>query len=55
MRYFALAYLHQASGKSSEALATLDVLVRVGELRDFAPDLIAQGTAVRAHIELIVV
>ena len=50
--YTALARLQQARGKTREALATLDGLVQVAEQRHFPPDLMTQGAAVRAQLEL---
>ncbi len=50
--YIALARLQQARGNSQAAFATLDALAHVAERRHFPPNLIEQGEAVRAQIEL---
>jgi LuxR family maltose regulon positive regulatory protein len=50
--YTALARLQQARGNTSAALATLDVLAQEAERRHFASNMVAQGEAVRAQLEL---
>jgi LuxR family maltose regulon positive regulatory protein len=50
--YTALARLQQARGNHSEALATLDALVRLAEERHFASHWLALVEAVRAQLEL---
>jgi LuxR family maltose regulon positive regulatory protein len=50
--YTALARLLQARGNIPAALATLDALAQLAEGRHFAPHLVTQGAAVRAHLEL---
>jgi LuxR family maltose regulon positive regulatory protein len=50
--YSTLARLQQARGDSKAAFATLGALARLAERRHFPPNLIAQGEAVRAQLEL---
>jgi LuxR family maltose regulon positive regulatory protein len=50
--YTALALLEQARGNSSAALETLDALVHVAQLRHFPPQLMIQGSSVRAQLLL---
>jgi LuxR family maltose regulon positive regulatory protein len=50
--YIALARLLQASGKTHEALATLDALIRLVERRHFAAYLLPKVAAVGAQLEL---
>ena len=50
--YTALARLQQARGNSRAALATLDNLARMAQLRHFAAHLMTQGAAVRVQLEL---
>jgi LuxR family maltose regulon positive regulatory protein len=50
--YTALARLQQARGNSQAAFATLGTLAHLAERRHFPPNLIAQGEAVRAQLEL---
>jgi LuxR family transcriptional regulator, maltose regulon positive regulatory protein len=50
--YTALARLLQARGNSREAFATLDALAHQAERRHFASNVVAQGEAIRAQIEL---
>jgi LuxR family maltose regulon positive regulatory protein len=50
--YTSLARLQQARGNTHGALATLDTLAQVAEQRHFPEHLVAQVTAVRAHLEL---
>jgi LuxR family maltose regulon positive regulatory protein len=50
--YSSLARLQVSRGNTREALATLDALLHLAEQRHFAPHLLSQVTAVRAHLEL---
>ena len=50
--YTALARLQQVRGNSLAAFATLDALAHVAERRHFTSNVIAQGEAVRAQLEL---
>src|SRR5215472_19258540 len=50
--YLALARLQQACRQSTRALQTLDTFAQLAHQRGFAPVLLAQGTAVRAQLEL---
>jgi LuxR family maltose regulon positive regulatory protein len=50
--YTALVRLQQARGNTLAALATLDGLVQLAELRHFAPHLMTQRAAVRAQLQL---
>jgi LuxR family maltose regulon positive regulatory protein len=51
--YTTLARLQQVRGNSQAAFATLDALARLAERRHFTPNVIAQGEAVRAQLELV--
>jgi LuxR family maltose regulon positive regulatory protein len=50
--YTAQARLEQARGNSHKALATLEALARLADRRHFASNVVAQGEAVRAQLEL---
>ena len=50
--YTALARLQQARGNFRAALATLDALVHVAQLRHFPLHLVTQGSSVRAQLLL---
>jgi ATP/maltotriose-dependent transcriptional regulator MalT len=51
--YTALAWLQQARGSNSQAIATLDALARLSEQRHYTSQWLAQAKAVRAHLELV--
>jgi LuxR family maltose regulon positive regulatory protein len=50
--YIALARLKQARGAYSQALATLEAFRQLARQRHYVPQLLAQGAAVQAQIEL---
>jgi LuxR family transcriptional regulator, maltose regulon positive regulatory protein len=50
--YTALARLQQGRGNSRAALATLDALAQLAERRHYPSNVVAQGEAVRAQLEL---
>jgi LuxR family maltose regulon positive regulatory protein len=50
--YSSLARLQVSRGNTREVLATLDALLHLAEQRHFAPHLLSQVAAVRAHLEL---
>src|SRR6266581_1100340 len=50
--YTALARLQQARGNTPAALVTLDALERLAQQRHFAAQLMPQGAAVRAQLQL---
>jgi LuxR family maltose regulon positive regulatory protein len=50
--FSALARLERARGNTRAALATIDTLARLAQQRHFPPNLLTQGTAVWAQLEL---